>query len=320
MSTAFDSLLRPMILRAAASNHIKSTATRLPITAPVVNRFVAGETQEQLLSAVTASLGAGLSVSVDHLGEDTVDEAAADATVRAYLSVLESMSGLGASGTGRLEVSLKLTALGQSLPRHGRKIATENARTICAAARTAGVLVTVDAEDHSTVDERVTIVRELRQDFDELGTVLQAYLRRTEDDCREFAASGARIRLCKGAYAEPRSVAFDTHALVDDSYLRCLRILMHGSGYPMVASHDPTMIEAARLLARECGRTPDSWEHQMLYGIRTAEQHRLADDGAQVRVYIPYGSQWYGYFVRRLAERPANLLFFLHALAERRQE
>ncbi|NDK92526.1 proline dehydrogenase [Gordonia desulfuricans] len=317
MSTAFDSILRPVILRAAAADHIKNTATRLPVTARVVDRFVAGETQDDVLSAVAASLAGGLSVSVDHLGEATVDEADAAATVRAYLSVLESMSGLEASGSGRLEVSLKLTALGQSLPRHGRKMATENARTICAAAHSRGVLVTIDAEDHSTVSERLDIVRELRRDFDDLGTVLQAYLRRTEDDCREFAASGARIRLCKGAYAEPPSVAFDTHAQVDDSYLRCLRILMHGNGHPMVASHDPTMIEAAQALAHESGRSPESWEHQMLFGIRSDEQRRLADAGAQVRVYIPYGSQWYGYFVRRLAERPANLLFFLRALAER---
>ncbi|HZE15607.1 MAG TPA: proline dehydrogenase family protein, partial [Mycobacterium sp.] len=128
---------------------------------------------------------------------------------------------------------------------------------------------------------------------------------------------GARIRLCKGAYDEPASVAYRDRAAVTDSYLRCLRVLMTGSGYPMVASHDPAIIDAVPALARESGRATVDFEYQMLYGIRDAEQRRLADAGSQVRVYVPFGSQWYGYLVRRLAERPANLTFFLRALAKR---
>lgn len=319
MSTVFDAVLRPVIMKAAASERIKEASVRLPITERVVNRFVPGETLDDVLAAIRGCLDEGLSVTIDHLGEDTTDESQASATVDAYLALLQAMSTQEMSpldvGPGRLEVSLKLTALGQSLPRHGRKIAEENAHTICAAARRAGVLVTVDAEDHATVDERLQIVRSLRGEFPELGTVLQAYLRRTEDDCTEFAASGARIRLCKGAYAEPAALAYPDRSQIDEAYLRCLRILMKGNGYPMVASHDPTMIAAARHLAAEVGRAPDSWEHQMLYGIRADEQHRLAAQGARVRVYIPYGQEWYGYFVRRLAEKPANLGFFLRALA-----
>lgn len=313
MSTLFDSVLRPVITRAAASERIKVTAQRLPITERVVDRFVAGETEPDVLGAITTALDSGLSVTIDHLGEDTTEESQASATVAAYVSLIQQMSAFTAP-PGALEVSLKLTALGQCLPRHGRKIAEENAHTICGAAAAAGVLVTVDAEDHGTVDERLDIVRTLRSDYPDLGTVLQAYLRRTEDDCREFAASGARIRLCKGAYAEPASVAYPERSLIDEAYLRCLRILMKGNGYPMVASHDPTMISAAALMANEFGRDPESWEHQMLYGIRTDEQQRLAATGATVRVYIPYGQEWYGYFVRRLAEKPANLGFFLRAL------
>jgi proline dehydrogenase len=179
------------------------------------------------------------------------------------------------------------------------------------------VWVTVDAEDHITTDATLNIVRELRGDFGWLGTVLQAYLRRTHGDCREFAASGARIRLCKGAYDEPASVAYRDRDDVTDSYLRCLRVLMAGSGYPMVASHDPVVIAAAGELARETGRDTTSYEYQMLYGIRDAEQRRLADAGNAMRVYVPFGTQWYGYFVRRLAERPANLAFFLRALLEK---
>jgi proline dehydrogenase len=206
--------------------------------------------------------------------------------------------------------------LGQALERDGEKIALENAHTICERAQHVGAWVTVDAEDHTTTDSTLSIVRELRSDFDWLGTVLQAYLKRTKADCEEFAAAGARIRLCKGAYDEPASVAYRDADDVTDSYLRCLRVLMAGQGYPMVASHDPAMIEAVSALAREYRRGVDDFEYQMLYGIRDAEQQRLADAGNHVRVYVPFGTQWYGYFVRRLAERPANLTFFLRALTK----
>ena len=216
-----------------------------------------------------------------------------------------------------LEVSLKLSALGQALPRDGAKIALDNAYAICTRAAEVGVWVTVDAEDHTTTDSTLSIVRELRTEFDWLATVLQAYLRRTEADCREFAAAGARIRLCKGAYDEPESVAFRDAAAVTANYLTCLRVLMAGRAYPMVASHDPAIISAVPGLVAETGRGPDDFEYQMLYGIRDPEQRRLADEGNHVRVYVPYGTQWYGYFVRRLAERPANLAFFVRALTER---
>ena len=314
MSTVFDTLLRPAILRAAASTRIKETSQRMPVTQRVVERFVPGETLDDVIIAIRAELDRGTLVTIDYLGEDTLDEAQATATVEAYLALLGAMKDIDRTGLapGCLEVSLKLTALGQLLPEHGAKIAEENAHTICAAARDAGVLVTIDAEDHTTVDERLAIVRRLRVEFPDLGTVLQAYLRRTEDDCTDF--SDARIRLCKGAYAEPPTVAYVDRDQIDEAYQRCLRILMKGAGYPMVASHDPTIIGAAQSMATEFDRAPDSWEHQMLYGIRTDEQQRLADSGARMRVYSPYGQEWYGYFVRRLAEKPANLTFFVRSL------
>jgi proline dehydrogenase len=217
-----------------------------------------------------------------------------------------------------LEVSLKLSALGQALDRDGEKIALENACTICERAERVGVWVTVDAEDHTTTDSTLSISGDLRVDFGWLGTVLQAYLRRTLGDCKDMAAAGARVRLCKGAYDEPLSVARHAGAAITDSYLACLRVLMAGSGYPMVASHDPAIIDAVPAIVRETGRSSAEFEYQMLYGIRDGEQRRLADGGTQVRVYVPFGDQWYGYFMRRLAERPANLGFFLRALAERR--
>jgi proline dehydrogenase len=146
--------------------------------------------------------------------------------------------------------------------------------------------------------------------------VLQAYLRRTHGDCAQFATPGSRVRLCKGAYDEPASVAYHDAAEATDSYLRCLRVLMAGPGYPMVASHDPVIIAAVPELATAFGRSANDFEYQMLYGIRDSEQRRLAATGNAVRVYVPFGTQWYGYFMRRLAERPANLKFFLRALTK----
>lgn len=316
----FGRFARPAILAAARSAGIRRAAEALPVTRAVVHRFVPGETVADALDAVAALRDSGRFVTIDHLGEDVTDSAAAGATVRAYLDLLDALGERAEARAGPrpLEVSLKLSALGQALPRDGEKIARDNAHAICMRAAEIGAWVTVDAEDHTTTDSTLSIVRDLRTEFDWLGTVLQAYLRRTEADCREFAASGARIRLCKGAYDEPASVAHRDPARVTANYLTCLRVLMAGSGYPMVASHDPAVISAVPGLAAEFGRGVDDFEYQMLYGIREAEQRRLAGAGNRVRVYVPYGAQWYGYFVRRLAERPANLAFFLRALAERR--
>jgi proline dehydrogenase len=318
MAELFTRVARPAILAASRSEGLRRTAQRLPVTRHVVHRFVPGETVDDVLNNVAVLRDSGRMVSIDYLGEDVTDVDTASATVAAYrrlLGALGRRADASRVGVRPLEVSLKLSALGRALPRDGEKIALQNARTICAAAQRAGVWVTVDAEDHTTTDSTLSIVRELRADFDWLGTVLQAYLRRTYRDCTEFAAAGARIRLCKGAYDEPVSVAYRDRDDVTDSYLRCLDVLMAGSGYPMVASHDPAVIAAAGDMVRQTSRGADEFEYQMLYGIRAAEQCRLAEAGNAVRVYVPFGTQWYGYFVRRLAERPANLTFFLRALA-----
>ncbi len=315
----FEHLARPAIMAASRSTAMRRAAERLPVTRNVVHRFVPGETVADALDSVGHLRKSGRLVSIDYLGEDVTDVDAATATVDAYVSLLDALDRRDEprAQVRPLEVSLKLSALGQALPRDGEKIAYENAHTICERAQRAGAWVTVDAEDHTTTDSTLSIVRDLRTEFGWLGTVLQAYLRRTENDCEEFAASGARIRLCKGAYDEPTSVAYRDREEVTASYLRCLRVLMAGDGYPMVASHDPEIIEAVPAMIGEFGRSVDDFEYQMLYGIRDAEQRRLADAGNHVRVYLPFGTQWYGYFVRRLAERPANLTFFLRALAER---
>ncbi|MFD4440282.1 proline dehydrogenase family protein [Nocardia sp. NPDC058519] len=314
-----SALLRSTMLAAARSPRLERTITGLPVSRAVVARFVAGTTTEQAVLATETLLRSGRFVSLDYLGEDTTDLASAEATVAQYRTLIAALGGLPqsevAAGAVRpLEVSVKLSALGQALPRDGHAIAREHARQICAAAEAAGIWVTVDAEDHTTTDSTLSIVRELRADYPWLGTVLQAYLRRTEDDCRAMAGTGSRIRLCKGAYDEPESVAFRDKAEVDASYMRCLGVLTAGAGYPMIASHDPAVITAAGVGMQSAQRKTEEYEYQMLFGIRADEQQRLAAAGNHVRVYVPYGDQWYGYFMRRLAERPANLGFFLRAL------
>jgi proline dehydrogenase len=319
MSGLFANTLRPAIMAAGRREGLRRAAEGLSVARRVVHRFVPGETIDSALDSVAALRQSGRYVSIDYLGEDVSDTDGADAAVRTYLDLIEKLGGSGHfTGIRPLEVSVKLSALGQALERDGEKIARENAWSICDAAQRAGVWVTVDAENHTTTDSTLSIVRDLRAEFPWLGTVLQAYLRRTLGDCEEFAASGARIRLCKGAYDEPASVAYRGNAEVTDSYLACLRVLMAGSGYPMVASHDPAIIGAVPDIVNESGRSTGEFEYQMLYGIRDDEQLRLAAAGDQVRVYVPFGTQWYGYFMRRLAERPANLTFFLRALAHRR--
>ena len=309
-------MLRQPLLMLARSDKVKRFVTAMPVSSGIVSRYVPGEATDDAVEATDALIQSGLHVTLDFLGEDTLDREQADATVTAYLDLLDALSAKGLSRNA--EVSVKLSAVGQALPDVGEKVALENARTICRAARNAGTTVTLDMEDHTTTDSTLGILRELRKDFPETGAVLQAYLHRTEADCRDLAYEGSRVRLCKGAYNEPESVAFQDKHDVDKSYVRCLKVLMAGQGYPMIASHDPRMVDIAGALATRNGRAQGTYEYQMLFGIRPDEQKRLADAGEKVRVYLPYGQEWYGYLMRRLAERPANLTFFLHSLVSKK--
>ncbi len=307
-------MLRRSLLALSRSARVKQLATTLPVSSGVVSRFVAGETPADAVRVAGELSARGLRVSLDHLGEDTTDPQQADATVQAYETVLGLLSEAGlTSGT---EVSVKLSAIGQAIgDADAGRLALDNARRVCQAARNSGTTVTVDMEDHTTTDHTLDVVTELRQDFPETGVVLQSYLRRTEGDCKDLAYAGSRVRLCKGAYKEPESVAYPDRVDVDRSYVRCLKVLMNGGGYPMVATHDPRLIRIAGVLCERADRTTDSYEYQMLYGVRPDEQRRLAEAGHTMRVYVPYGDDWYGYLVRRLAERPANVAFFARSLA-----
>jgi proline dehydrogenase len=305
-------LLRQPLLMLARSQQVKKVVTAMPVSSGIVHSYVPGETTGSAVEATAGLVDHGLTATLDYLGEDTLDAEQAEATVAAYVDLLESLAARGL--TRKAEVSVKLSAIGQFLPEVGDKIALENARTICRAARNAGTTVTLDMEDHTTTDRTLDTLRELRKDFPETGAVLQAALHRTEADCRALAHEGSRVRLCKGAYLEPEEVAFQDRIDIDKSYVRCLKVLLAGQGYPMIATHDPRMVEIAAALVSRYGRAQGTYEYQMLYGIRPTEQQRLADSGETVRVYIPYGTEWYGYLMRRLAEKPSNLSFFVKSL------
>jgi proline dehydrogenase len=304
--------LRSLILAAAGNDVIRRAVAAAPVSRDVVRRFVAGESTAEAIGVTRGLVDSGLTVTLDYLGEDTTDEALADQTVSAYLELLEALRAEGLAG--RAEVSVKLTAVGQLLD---ERLALANASRICAAAEESGTTVTLDMEDHTTTDSTLRVLAELRRTWPTVGAVLQTYLRRTVDDCVRLAGDGSRVRLCKGAYAEPPEVAYQERHEVNLNYVRCLNVLLAGDGYPMFATHDPRLVPVIDARAAFHGRKPGSFEFQMLYGIRPDEQRRLADLGHTVRVYVPYGMQWYGYLMRRLAERPANTAFFLRALASR---
>jgi proline dehydrogenase len=313
-------VLRKALLAAAASERVRGLLTAAPAANAVVSRYVAGESIQDALAVARALRSDGLLVSLDYLGEDSTDAQRAAATAAQYVHLLGRLAAEGLSEGGAVEVSVKPSAMGLLLPDAeekgpgviGTRIAAGHLERIAVAARDAGTTVTVDAEDHTATDATLRIATALRGRFGSVGSVVQAALRRTEADTRELAAPGVRVRLCKGAYAEPLAEAFTARHDIDRSFARCLRTLMAGPGYPMIATHDPRLIAITRSLG--LGRPPGSFEYQMLYGVRPDEQRRLAATGARVRVYVPYGGDWYRYLVRRLAERPANLALFLRSL------
>ena len=322
-------MLGPVILAASRSDKMRRFVSAAPGTKQVVARFIAGETVDQVVPIVQDAVDKGLEVTLDVVGEDITTREQAYAARDAYLELIEHLKALDL-GT-KAEMSIKLSMFGQSLPSPttalnggpsgpaptfpgGHELALANVRPVVEAAAAIGTTVTLDAEDHTTLDSMFAIHEELRKDFPQTGCVIQAYLFRTEADARRLAAAGSRVRLVKGAYKEPAEVAYQVKAETDKAYVRILRILMEGDGYPMIGSHDPRLISVAQELARRAGRKLDEYEFQMLYGIRSEEHLRLAAEGHRMRVYTAYGTDWYGYFMRRLAEKPANLLFFARSI------
>ncbi|WP_353944887.1 proline dehydrogenase family protein [Streptomyces sp. HUAS MG91] len=300
-------MLAPLILAASRSDKMRAFVSAAPGTKQVVDRFIAGETVDDVVPVVQDAAAKGLEVTLDVVGEDITTVEQSHAARDAYLELIEHLKDLGLGA--RAEMSVKLSMFGQALE-NGHELALANVRPVVEAAAAIGTTVTLDAEDHTTLDSMFAIHEELRKDFPQTGCVIQSYLFRTEDDARRLAAAGSRVRIVKGAYKEPAEVAYQDKAEIDKAYVRIMRILMEGDGYPMIGSHDPRLISIAQELGRQAGRKLDEYEFQMLYGIRSEEHLRLAAEGHRMRVYTAYGTDWYGYFMRRLAEKPANLLFF----------
>ncbi|WP_424211622.1 proline dehydrogenase family protein [Streptomyces sp. BI20] len=304
-------MLGPVILAASRSGKMRRIVSAAPVTKPVVDRFIPGETVDQVVPIVTDLADKGLEITLDVVGEDITTVEQSHAARDAYLELIERLKDLGLGE--KAEMSVKLSMFGQALD-GGHELALANVRPVVEAAAAIGTTVTLDAEDHTTLDSMFAIHEELRRDFPRTGCVIQAYLFRTEADARRLAAAGSRVRIVKGAYKEPAEVAYQDKAEIDKAYVRIMKTLMRGEGYPMIGSHDPRLIAIAQELAREAGRKLDEYEFQMLYGIRGDEHLRLAAEGHRMRVYTAYGTDWYGYFMRRLAEKPANLLFFLRSM------
>ncbi|MFG2436600.1 proline dehydrogenase family protein [Streptomyces sp. NPDC048508] len=304
-------MLGPVILAASRSDKMRRLISAAPVTKPVVDRFIPGETVDQVVPIIKDLTAKGLELTMDVVGEDITTPEQAAAARDAYLALVDHLKELDL-GT-RAEMSVKLSMFGQALE-GGHELALANVRPVVEAAAAIGTTVTLDAEDHTTLDSMFAIHDELRKDFPQTGCVIQAYLFRTEADARRLAESGSRVRVVKGAYKEPAEVAYQQKAETDKAYVRILKILMEGEGYPMIGSHDPRIISIAQELARKAGRKLDEYEFQMLYGIRSDEHLRLAAEGHRMRVYTAYGTDWYGYFMRRLAEKPANLLFFARSI------
>jgi proline dehydrogenase len=298
---------RAALLYLSQKTELKDFFSKLPGFSRVTRRFIAGENIDEAIAAILELNQAGMAATFDHLGESTTSRAEAESDVREYLRVLDRIENTGADSN----ISVKLTQLGLDID---KDYCLRNARRIVEAAKRHGNFVRIDMEDSSKTDATLGIFKQLYGEYGNVGIVLQAYLYRTEKDIDDALAIGARIRLCKGAYKEPAEAAFPEKSEVDANYVRLMKKLLRSGVYHGIATHDEKMIAATREFAASEGVSKDAFEFQMLYGIRRDLQSMLARDGYRVRIYVPYGEHWYPYFMRRLAERPANVWFVLKNL------
>ena len=299
--------LRSGFLWAAHRRSLQRVATGLPLTRGVVWRFVAGETMDQALDALERLRDVGFHTTADVLGESVTDAGMAEDAAERYVRLLDALAARGLDGN----VSLKLTQMGLDLD---PDLCRVNVARVVGHAAELGAFVRVDMEDHTRTEATLALVHELHATLDNVGTVIQAYLRRSADDIERLDEAGIRVRLCKGAYDEPASVAYAHKAEVDESFGRLMERLLEAGAYPALATHDERIVERARRFADGRGIGPERFEFQMLYGVRRDLQERLRRQGYRVRVYVPFGREWYPYFMRRLAERPANVLFITRSV------
>ena len=297
---------RTALLYLARHEGLKDFATRFSPFKKMTTRFVAGENIDEAVAAIREINKLGASASFDHLNESVASRAETEEEVREYNRVLAAIDETGI----RSNVSIKLTQFGLEID---PELAYTNARAVVAEAARRGNFVRVDMEQSSVTQVTIDIFKRLRAEFDlnTVGIVLQSYLRRTEADVQDLLKIPARIRICKGAYNEPPEVAFPDKKDVDANYVRVMQTLLSSGTYHGIATHDPAMIEATINYATRAGIAKEAFEFQMLYGVRRDLQVQLARDGYNMRVYVPYGKHWYPYFMRRLAERPANVWFVL---------
>ncbi|MGB8509112.1 MAG: proline dehydrogenase family protein [Pyrinomonadaceae bacterium] len=297
---------RNALLFLARQEGLKDFATRFKPFKKMTTRFVAGEDLEETIAAIRELNAIKCSASFDHLNESVSQISETDEEVREYVRILSRIDETGINSN----VSIKLTQFGLEID---PELAYKNARAVVAEAARRGNFVRVDMEASAVTQITIDIFKRLRAEFglDNVGIVLQSYLRRTYDDVQDILKIPARIRICKGAYNEPPDVAFPDKKDVDENYVRCMKALLSSGTYHGIATHDPKMIEATINHARSEGIGKEAFEFQMLYGVRRDLQEQLARDGYRMRVYVPYGKHWYPYFMRRLAERPANVWFVL---------
>jgi proline dehydrogenase len=307
-----DAPLRAFFLWLAHSRWVARLTLRTPFVRRVALRFVAGTTLDQAVEAVQTLNRSGMSATLDHLGESVTDRATADRAAAAYVATI------GRIHAEQLDanVSLKLTQIGLDL---GTDVCRDVLRPVVEAGRASGVFVRVDMESHEYTDRTLEIVRSLRAEGYDIGPVIQSYLHRSKADVAALAAERVRVRVCKGAYAEPAAIAWHDRASIGRSFVELSQMLLEADAYPAIATHDPDMIEAIKRIATERSIAADRYEFQMLYGIRRDLQVQLVRDGYRVRIYVPYGTEWYPYFMRRLAERPDNVMFVLRSIVGERR-
>ncbi len=301
-------MMRAALLALSARPGLGRALDRLPLTRRLVRRFVAGTELEDALTVIQRVNDGGLSTAVTYLGENVATEAAARAAAAAYLEILDQIK----RRSLRCVPSLKLTHMGLDA---SEGACVENLRRILDRARDHGTVVWIDMEQTVYTDRTLRLYAELRREYPNVACVIQAYLRRSEEDVRRLIGLGATVRLCKGAYREPSSLAFADKAEVDRNYERLMDLLLAARTYTGFATHDDRLIARVERRARELGTPRERFEIQMLYGIRGDLHGRIRAMGLALRLLVPYGEEWYGYFMRRLAERPANLLFLLKNLA-----
>lgn len=294
----------------ASSRSMKRLASRYGMTREqgFARRFVAGETLGEAITVVRRIEAAGLTVTLDYLGESVATMAEADAATRTYIGILKDVA---AAGIGR-NVSLKLTQLGLTVD---RATCVDNLRRILDPATAHEFFVRIDMEDSRYTQVTLDVFHTLwQQGYRNIGVVLQSYLPRSADDARRLNKIGARVRLVKGAYKEPKGVAYPSKTQVDGAFVTLMEILLTEGTYPAIATHDPEMVEATKTFAATHGIGPDRFEFQMLYGVRRDMQIALRRQGYRVRVYVPFGREWFPYFMRRLGERPANVGFVVRTM------